>query len=200
MAAEQAGNKSGSPAGGLLETFLSCKSLLTRIVGRIVRPDEIEDIVQETFVLSYAASRGQKLKNPRAFMVRVARNVAIDHIKRAEHQFLCCIDDLDEVDLLMSLEQLPDIRCQSEERFLAFCRGVATLPVSCRRVFILKKVYGLSMQEIAGRLGISQSTVEKHVAKGMFIVVEYMLRQGHGEDGGISTMTQAPVGKVRHLE
>jgi RNA polymerase sigma-70 factor (ECF subfamily) len=44
---------------------------------------------------------------------------------------------------------------------------VAQLPLQCRRAFLLKKVYGLSQKEIAGYLGISESTVEKHVAKGL---------------------------------
>ncbi len=48
------------------------------MVGRIVRPEEIEDIVQEAFVTSYAASRTQEIRNPQAFMMRVARNLALE--------------------------------------------------------------------------------------------------------------------------
>ena len=55
-----------------------------------------------------------------------------------------------------------------------FCRAVGGLPEQCRRAFILKKVYGLSQQEIADRLSISQSTVEKHIAKGLLMCREYM--------------------------
>jgi RNA polymerase sigma-70 factor (ECF subfamily) len=166
-------------AGSLLDSFLRYKKNLSRVVGRIVRPEEIEDIVQETFVLSFVASRDRQLRNPQAFMVRVAKNIALDHIKRAENRLNCSLDDLDTNELLAAYADMPEVRCQSEERFLAFCRAVAELPVSCRRVFILKKVYGLSLVEISGRLGISQSTVEKHVAKGMFMVIEYMLQRGH---------------------
>ncbi|MES2623641.1 MAG: sigma-70 family RNA polymerase sigma factor [Pseudomonadota bacterium] len=160
-----------------LESFLGCRRLLARMVGRIVRPEEIEDIVQEAFVMSYAASRTQEIHNPQAFMMRVARNIAMDHVGKAEHKLNCSLEDIDETDLVSDMDT--EISCQSQEKFLEFCRAVSDLPTSCRRVFILKKVYGLSLQEISTHLGISVSTAEKHVAKGLSIVMEHMVRSGH---------------------
>ena len=161
----------------LLECYLGCRRRLSKLVGRIVRPEEIEDIVQEAFVTSYAASRHQDIRDPQAFMMRVARNLALDQVGRADRRLNCSIEDIEEADLPItgSTEQ----QYQSEERFLGFCRAVATLPISCRRVFILKKVYGLSLAEIADQLGLSVSTVEKHVAKGLVQVMAEMQSQGH---------------------
>lgn len=161
-----------------LDDFLANRPLLRRLVGRIVRPDEIEDIVQETFVLSYTAARSQKIVNPRAYMLKIARNVALNHVMRAERKLSRSLDDLDELDVVSMVDSV-EARYQSEERFLAFCRAVAALPVACRRVFILKKVYGLSQIEIADYLGVSPRTVEKHVEKGMLLTAEYMLGHGH---------------------
>lgn len=161
-----------------LDNFLANRLLLSRIVGRIVRPDEIEDIVQETFVLSYIAARNQKIGNPRAFMTKIARNIALNYVSRSERKLNRSMEDLDERDMA-SLVDSVESRYESEERFLAFCRGVAELPVACRRVFILKKVYGLTQIEIANYLNLSPRTVEKHVEKGMLMTAEYMLSQGH---------------------
>jgi len=47
---------------------------------------------------------------------------------------------------------------------------------------VLKKVYGLSQKEIAEYLGISQSTVEKHVAKGLLMCVQAMREMGHSSE------------------
>lgn len=161
----------------LLDDFLRCRWRLARMVGRIVRPDEIEDIVQEAFVTSYAASRRQDIRNPQAFMMRVARNIALDHIGKAERRLNCSLEDTDESELISELG--PEGICQSEEYFLEFCRAVARLPPSCRRVFILKKVYGMSLQEIGALMGTSTSTVENQITKGFSIVVEQMLKSGH---------------------
>jgi len=66
----------------------------------------------------------------------------------------------------------------SQERFLHFCRAVRALPLQCRRAFILKKVYGLSQREIAAYLEISESTVEKHVARGTLDCWSYLDARG----------------------
>lgn len=166
-----------------LDSFLGSKPLLCRIVGRIVRPDDIEDIVQETFLHSFAASNKQQIENPRAFMAKTARNLALNHVGRAEQRLNQSIEEL--VGLDGEFEELtPSLESQhqSAEEFLVFCRAVAELPLVCRKVFILKKVYGLSQREIARYLGITESTVEKHVAKGLLLAADYMGSRGYRMD------------------
>jgi RNA polymerase sigma factor (sigma-70 family) len=163
-----------------LDSFLGNKPLLCRIVGRIVRPDDIEDIVQETFLHSFAASNRQPIDNPRAFMARTARNLALNHITRAEQRLNQSIEEL--VGLEGEFEELTptlESQHQGEEEFQSFCRAVAELPLVCRKVFILKKVYGLSQREIGRYLDIAESTVEKHVAKGLALVAAYMRNEGY---------------------
>lgn len=159
----------------LLQSFLESRYRLARVVGRFVKPDDIEDILQEAFITSYAASRSQEIRNPKAFMMTVARNLALDHAGRADSRLNCSIDDVDDEDMLSSEADL-EWQLQARERFLEFCRAVSTLPVSCRRVFILKKIYGLTLDEISQQLGLSRSTVEKHVAKGLSVVIDHMRR------------------------
>jgi RNA polymerase sigma factor (sigma-70 family) len=163
-----------------LESFLACKPLMSRLIGRIVRPHEIEDIVQEAFANSFAASRKQKINNPRAFMLKTARNIALNQLKGVNGANKMEIQEfIDEQfeDLEKSIEE----QYESEERFLFFCRAVARLPASCRRVFVLIKVYGLSNREVAEYLNLHSSTVEKHVAKGMLEVIGYMRTKDHAE-------------------
>ena len=67
---------------------------------------------------------------------------------------------------------------------MLFCRAVGGLPEQCRRAFILKKVYGLSQQDIASRLGIAPAEVEKHIAKGLLMCRDYMDQAGPLHGGG----------------
>jgi RNA polymerase sigma-70 factor (ECF subfamily) len=69
-----------------------------------------------------------------------------------------------------------------QERFRVFCDAVRQLPLQCRRAFILKKVYGLSRREIADYMGITESTVQKHVAKGLMLCMEYLQSTKTAED------------------
>ena len=56
--------------------------------------------------------------------------------------------------------------------------AVDSLPPVCRRAFVLRKVYKLSHGEIAEVLGITPSTIEKHVVKGMIRCRDYLRERG----------------------
>ena len=148
----------------LTRMFLACRSRLTAAIRRIVKQHEVDDILQETFLRTFEASGKTEIRHPRAFLMRTATNVALNHIRLADNSRTDSLDPADEYH--QALESTQD-SAESAERFLAFCRAARQLPTQCRHVFIQKMVYGLSQREIAERLGISESTVEKHVAKGL---------------------------------
>lgn len=178
----------------LLDSFVSHRKRLWRFIGRLVRPDEIEDIVQETFVQSYTAAGSQHIHNPQAFMYRTARNLALNSLNRSERKLSLSMEEIEETDLVAGTDQV-EHQCQSDEQFRTFCRAVAALPVACRKVFILKKVYGLSQKEIAEMLDIASSTVEKHIARGMSATASFMVRAGHGQIVGRHSGKRTGTGK-----
>ena len=160
----------------LLNVYLALRSSLARAIMRIAPPREVEDIVQETYVrVCQIDKSGGDIGEPRAFMYRVARNLALDHVKRAEYRLADPLEVETEPggDLAMLADETFE-RAASDEEFSRFCEAVRHLPVQCRRVFVLKKVYGYSQREIARRLNLSESTVEKHVATGIKRCTYYM--------------------------
>jgi RNA polymerase sigma-70 factor (ECF subfamily) len=160
---------------GLASIYLSCRGLLARAVRRIVRSHDVEDILQEAFVRSFEAEARTPIRDVRAFLLRTATNLAINHVSRAEYRTTGPIDGLDEAATLDSGAPTPDQIADADQRFLSFCRAIGSLPDQCRRVFVLKKVYGLSQEEIASHVGISTSTVEKHIARGLLLCRQHML-------------------------
>lgn len=153
----------------LLAAFLQCRSYLTRVVGRIVQAPQIEDIIQETFLRSFEASARSEIRHPRAFLARTAVNLALNHVMKADNR----TEELSELTLAVSAETLEE-EFDAQERFVLFCRAVQRLPLQCRRAFLLKKVYGLSRREVAQSLGVTESTAQKHIAKGTLMCAEYM--------------------------
>lgn len=146
--------------------YLSIRKALSRAVSRIVPPHDVEDIVQETYVRVCQVKQPSSITHPRSFMLKTARNLALDYIKRADNKLTDSLDE-DTQGNLASYKDDPYRRAAGEQDFALFCEAVRQLPVQCRKVFVLKKVYGYSQQEIAKELGISQSTVEKHIAQGL---------------------------------
>ena len=152
----------------ILTIYMALRSSLARAVMRIVPPRDVEDIVQETYVrICQSDKSGKVIGEPRAFMYKTARNLALDHIKRADNRLVSQIDDETEN---LNWETLADEtldKAATDEEFALFCKAVRHLPLQCRRVFVLKKVYGYSQREIAMKTNLSESTVEKHVAAGI---------------------------------
>jgi len=54
------------------------------------------------------------------------------------------------------------------------------LPAQCRKVYLLRKVHGLSHKEISDRLEISISAVEKHILRGVLKCRAYVKEREHG--------------------
>lgn len=162
--------------------FIALRTTLARAVSRIVPPKEIEDIVQETYVRVCQVERQEDIRHPRSFMLKTARNLALDHIKRAETRLTISIDDEPDWELYEPSTRADDTydRVAANQEFGFFCEAVRQLPVQCRKAFVLKKVYGYTQKEIALSLDISENTVEKHIAAGIKRCSYYMaaLQQG----------------------
>lgn len=174
-------SKSYLETAGILLSFVRFKPNIRRLVARIVKPQDIEDILQETYIRVFAASEKIEIVNQKSFMLKTAQNLAYNSLTTAYHRRVQ-LEDFSSSHIELLTEDL-ESQWESNERFLGFCKAVRTLPVQCRRAFILSKVYGLSQQEIAASLEISESTVEKHIAKGLRLCRESMLRMGHIDAG-----------------
>lgn len=159
--------------------FMAIRGRLARAVQHIVPPKEIEDIVQETYLRICQVGGKTRIESPRSFMFRTARNLAFDHVKKAETRLADSFEEMEEAGL-QAQQLLGDStlgKACSDEEFAQFCDGVRYLPIQCRRAFVLRKVYGYSQREIANVMQISESTVEKHIAEGIKRCMYYMEQQ-----------------------
>jgi RNA polymerase sigma factor (sigma-70 family) len=161
--------------------FVAMRNELARSVLKIVPPDTVEDIVQEAYVRLCQVGDQNSIRHPRAFLFKLVKNLALDHIKSASHRLNIGIEA---DDLNHPLEDSTYREVVSHEEFGQFCDAVRQLPLQCRRVFVLKKVYNYSQKEISEELSISASTVEKHIALGIRRCRTYLQNQQRGlEDG-----------------
>lgn len=162
------------------DIFVNYAARLRHVVSKIVRPEDIDDIVQDTFVQSYQAQLNHDIKYVKTYMLTTAKNLALNHVAKSSHKFNDSIEDFVETPVELGTGTFED-DFATKERFLLFCRATEQLSEQVRKCFILKKVYGLSQKEIAAYLDLSESTVEKHVAKGLLKSVQYIVKVESGE-------------------
>ena len=179
---------------GLYRVYLSLRGALRRSVMGIVPPKEVEDIVQETYVRACQVEHRTAINTPRSFLLKTARNLALDHVKRAETRLSVSLED-DEPEAFAECTPPGDEtfdEVASNEEFALFCEAVRHLPVQCRRAFVLKKVYGYSRREIAELMGLSENTVQTQIARGMKRCTYFMERVQKDRQGGASTRFTTP--------
>lgn len=124
-----------------------------------------DDIVQEAWIRANATGAAMP-DNPRAYLYRMAENLTVDHLRRQSAQALKAADTAPPEDLACPTPA-PDAVVAAREELAILTEAVRELPEKCRLVFLLYRGRGLTMRQIAGRLGISEKTVEKHIARAM---------------------------------
>ena len=121
-------------------------------VRSIVRDDyEAEDVTQHVFAkLVVVLPKYEQRSVPfAAWILRVARNVAVDHM-RARRAIPC-----EEVRELDERKDFGD----SQQTSIALREALETLPEEQREVIVLRHLVGLSPGEIAGRMGKSEPSI-----------------------------------------
>lgn len=147
-----------------------------QLARRLVGIDEAEDIVQDAYARLIGYDRWREVENPRAMCLRTVRNLALDRLRSADVVHIDRIADIETLDIA---DDRPDAFRVSAgrtevDRLIAL---IDDLPQQCGRVVRLRKIDGRSPSEIAVLLGISVSTVEKHLAKGLELIVTGLREQ-----------------------
>ena len=151
----------------LLDQIFSHRAALQKYLRKFTAgAEDVEDLVQEAYVRVCALPPGQVVDSPRALLFRIAHNLAVDRVRQKVTRATDDVADFEPLNVF-SEEAEPDEQVDQRRRFESFCAAVDSLPPLCRRVFVLRKVHQLSHAEIARVLGLSHSTIEKHVAKGL---------------------------------
>ncbi|WP_394427549.1 RNA polymerase sigma factor [Sphingomonas sp. S6] len=133
--------------------------------------DEADDLVQEAYARVMNTADYRAISSPRAFVLTIVHNLALERIRRANVVRIDVRASLDMADLA---DPAPDAFAvaagRSELQRLA--GWIDALPPQCSRVVHMRKVQGLSPAAIAQSLSLSVSTVEKHIAKGLALITK----------------------------
>lgn len=165
------------PDSAVFRVFQSDKGLIARVLRRYrLSQIDVADITQETLLRALEAEKRFEIKEPRGYLVGIAKNVARDEIERRAKISMQLLDDLAPQTYIADEPAVDEI-VDARRRMRLLFETAATLPPQCQKVFILKHVHGVSHKEIADKMDIAVSTVEKHVALGLKRCREAMLKE-----------------------
>ena len=163
----------------ITRTFIEHGAFLKRFLGRILKHDQdVEDVAQEAYLRAFDAEKYQLIERPRAFLFSTARNLALNELTRKSRQMTSLIEDCQKP--YEESDDSEELLLEGKQALGAYCEAVASLPDLSRQIYILRKVHGLKHKEIAERLNISLSSVEKHLRMGAGVCMVAM-RRHHGD-------------------
>jgi RNA polymerase sigma-70 factor (ECF subfamily) len=138
----------------------------TYLARRLGCPEAGREAAQDIFLRLLLRPQAAPIENPRGFLLRSARNLAID-LLRAEGVRPVIEPIEDHEDMLVDPVSDPARIAEARQRLRTLTDGIGKLPPKCRDVFFLHRFEGLTHREIATNLGISVKMVEAHLARAM---------------------------------
>jgi RNA polymerase sigma-70 factor (ECF subfamily) len=161
------------------------RSVLT-LIARMVRDQGVaEELAQDAFVKAFGALRSfdpsYKFSN---WMLRIAHNVAIDHLRKARPPLVSIDDDA-------SGRDLADVLADGREPS-AFDRAVrqdfrddledalARLRPEFRRLVVMRYIEDLSYEDIAEVVGLPLGTVKSHLHRARAALGRLLVESGWG--------------------
>jgi len=143
---------------------------LLRSRGRSV--DDTDDLIQEAFLRLQLYCREHAVQKPEAFLVRTALNLSADQSRR--ERLARIQPGALETLALIDPSPAPDAVYDGQKRLLHWVAGINALSPRQREVLLLNRTEGYSFMQIAERLGITLSMVEKHAAKAVLFLADWM--------------------------
>jgi RNA polymerase sigma factor (sigma-70 family) len=128
--------------------------------------DDIHDLRQEAYIRVYEAAARERPTAPKSFLFTTARNLMADRLRRSRVVSIEARADLESLNVHVD-EISPEHHAIAHEDLHTLMRAFDRLPPRCRQVVWMRRIEDLSQREVATRLGIGETVVEKQIAKAM---------------------------------
>jgi RNA polymerase sigma factor (sigma-70 family) len=157
--------------GWISREILPHETSIRRWLTRALDAATVEDVIQESYCRIAALPDISHIRSGRAYFFMTARSLVLQQIRR---QRVVRIETVAEIEAFDMAQEAP-----SPERIVAGRRELShvmeliqALPERCRQIMDLRKIQGLSQNEVAVRLNIPAHIVENDIAKGLRLIAK----------------------------
>ncbi|MEM6539111.1 MAG: sigma-70 family RNA polymerase sigma factor [Pseudomonadota bacterium] len=128
-------------------------------------PPDPDDVAQEAFHLLIKRGNQSSIKNLKAFVWRTARNLVLTEKRR---ETMRSRHDYEIEQLFFAItgnESSPETIISAREQLKLINEAILKMPTMRRRAFVLNRIEGLSVTDVAKELGIKRPTASKHIGR-----------------------------------
>ncbi len=147
------------------------------LLARFPTLPDVDDIVQESLSRLVQAREVSPIRSAKALLFTTARHLALDAVRRQRVvAFEPITDETDPTVLTDAADVVASVAKQQELELLT--KAIQSLPERVRQILTLRTAYGLTQKQIAEKLAVSESTVEKQMAAGIRQCAAFFARGG----------------------
>lgn len=138
-----------------------------------------KDLTQETYVKAFKLIKNEQIENKRAYLYKIAKHLVFDESRKKKNYSE--VEYQDEYHNTKHEIQAEDIiQKDDKKKFLLQC--IQKLPKRNKEAFYLFAIKGYSRKEIAIRMDISVSAVEKNIKRATIKIQEELEKKGAKDD------------------
>jgi RNA polymerase sigma factor (sigma-70 family) len=138
---------------------------------------DVDDVVQESFLRLWKARARRPIDCAQAFLFRIARHVSLDLLRRRRSSPIDGTADFDEGHVITRQPTVADA-ASTQEKYDLLADALMALPDRRRQVVMACKFHGRKRRDVADELGITEATIDEHLAKGIAAMEQYMRDRG----------------------
>jgi RNA polymerase sigma factor (sigma-70 family) len=140
-------------------------------------PIEADDLVQEAYAVLAELESVDHIHNPKAYLFQTAYSIALQLLRRDRVVSILAIADVEDLQICAEAPG-PEQQVASRQELRRVAEAIESLPAQCGEVFRLRKVEGLSQREVATRMSLAESTIEKHMGRATRLLMDHFGRGG----------------------
>lgn len=172
--------ETGDDQQQLSALFIAQRGGLIRMLARVVGCANLaEDLAQETYLRVAKALKARPIEHLQPFLYQTAQYLAFDHLRsqRSKRRFEYQPTDGSQLSEVPTGAPGPESHVQGQQQLHLLQQVLATLPKRQQQILVLHKLHDLSQSEIAQRLQVSLSTVEKDLRHALNACIKATDRQ-----------------------
>lgn len=153
--------------------FVSRVARLMKVCRRRGRSQqEAEDLIQEAFLRLHEYCLSAEVRNEEAFLARTVSNLAINQYRRNRIISYAdqSIEELEQTAAFIDSRPGPDRIVAAQQRLDEIKSVLGAVSEKTCQIFLAHRA-GYSYDEIATDFNITQRTVQKHIARAMFLLI-----------------------------
>jgi RNA polymerase sigma factor (sigma-70 family) len=145
---------------------------------------DIGDIRQDIYVRVYESALQKLPETPKAFVFAIARNLLIQRMRREQIVPIEAVADFEALGIAVD-DPGPERTAIARDELRRLQSAVDRLPPRCREAFVMQRIDGLTRQEIAERMGVTDTTVKNHLREAGLVLANIL----YGERAGFERLS-----------